>query len=158
MIKDSKGAKDGWFWGEFFWNPDKIAEQMTFDDDKPPFQYPWAGFGIYCVRCHASAEREMTFSAFNNIEGFPGKPIVFDDDHLRSLTPPSALEGRIFLTLSAPRPKADPDFLHTFTSIRGVPFESVQKMLSETTTIFPNPAPGRRSSSVPANASPVTEH
>ena len=33
------GAKDGWFWGEFF-------DGMTFDDDQPPFQYPWAGFAI----------------------------------------------------------------------------------------------------------------
>src|SRR5580765_681593 len=27
MIKDSKGAKDGWFWGEFF-------DEMRFDDDQ----------------------------------------------------------------------------------------------------------------------------
>ena len=73
MIKDSAGAKDGWFWGEFF-------DTMTFDDDKPPFQYPWAGFGLYCLRCHATAEKEHTFSALNNIQGFPGKPIEFSDD------------------------------------------------------------------------------
>ncbi len=141
MIKDSRGAKDGWFWGEFFWDPDKGGLKMTFDDDKPPFQYPWAGFGIYCVRCHASAEREMTFSALNNIQGFPGEPIVFKDDHLRSLTP-SALEGRIFLTPLTPGRKADPDFLRTFNSIAGVPFASVQKMLSETYDNIPQPGAG----------------
>ena len=141
MIKDSKGAKDGWFWGEFFWDPDKGGLKMTFDDDKPPFQYPWAGFGIYCVRCHASAEREMTFSALNNIQGFPGEPLKFEDDHLRTLTP-SALEGRIFLTALTPGRKADPDFLRTFNSIPGVPFASVQKMLSETYDNIPQPGAG----------------
>src|SRR5262249_52220541 len=73
MIKDSKGSKDGWFWGEFF-------EGMKFDDDQIPFQYPGAGFGIYCLRCHSSAAKEHTFVALNNISGFPGQPITFPDD------------------------------------------------------------------------------
>ncbi|MGH9799564.1 MAG: cytochrome P460 family protein, partial [Blastocatellia bacterium] len=59
MIRDSKGSKDGWFWGEFF-------DGMKFDDDQFPFQYPWSGFGLYCLRCHATAEKELTFSALNN--------------------------------------------------------------------------------------------
>ncbi len=60
MIKDAKGSKDGWFWGEFF-------DEVPFDDDQPPFRYPWAGFGLYCVRCHATTEKEQTFAALNNI-------------------------------------------------------------------------------------------
>src|SRR5688572_26216267 len=38
------------------------------------FAIPYAGFGLYCVRCHASAEREHTFTYTNNIEGFSGDP------------------------------------------------------------------------------------
>ena len=60
MIKDSKGAKDGWFWGEFF-------DEMRFDDDQPPFQYPWAGFALYCLRCHGAAETEHTFASLDNV-------------------------------------------------------------------------------------------
>jgi hypothetical protein len=73
MIKDEKGSADGWFWGEFF-------EGMAFDDDKLPFQYPRAGFGIDCLQCHASAEKESTFIATNNIKGFPGTPLTYEDD------------------------------------------------------------------------------
>ena len=67
MIKDSKGSQDGWYWAE-------IWEAQCVDDNKPPFAYPYAGFGLYCVRCHASAEREHTFTYANNIKGFPGDP------------------------------------------------------------------------------------
>lgn len=73
MLKDANGAKDGWFWGEFF-------DGMAFDDDQPPFRYPWAGFGLYCLRCHGTAKTEQTFSSLNNIAGFPGQPIQFFDD------------------------------------------------------------------------------
>jgi hypothetical protein len=67
MIKDSKGSQDGWYWAE-------IWGAQCVDDNKPPFAYPYAGFGLYCVRCHASAEREHTFTYANNIKGFPGDP------------------------------------------------------------------------------------
>ena len=67
MIKDSKGSQDGWYWAE-------IWDSQCVDDNKPPFAYPYAGFGLYCVRCHASAEREHTFTYAKNIKGFPGDP------------------------------------------------------------------------------------
>ena len=67
MIKDSKGSQDGWYWAE-------IWDTQCVDDNNPPFAYPYAGFGLYCVRCHASAEREHTFTYANNIKGFPGDP------------------------------------------------------------------------------------
>jgi hypothetical protein len=135
MIKDSKGAKDGWFWAEFF-------NGMAFDDNKYPFQYPWAGFGIYCVRCHAAAEKEFTFSALRNIEGFPGTPIYYPDDHMRTLIPATNLEGHILLEPLTPGRKADPDFLRTFNPIPGVSFTGVQKMLPETYDNVPPPAMG----------------
>ena len=67
MIKDSKGAQDGWYWAE-------IWGAQCVDNNNPPFAYPYAGFGLYCVRCHASAEREHTFTYSKNIKGFPGDP------------------------------------------------------------------------------------
>ncbi len=73
MIIDSTGAQDGWFWGEWY-------EGMTFDDDQPPFNYPTAGFGLYCLRCHATAEKEFTFASLHNIKDFTGEPITYEDD------------------------------------------------------------------------------
>ena len=126
MIKDSSGAKDGWFWGEFF-------DGMTFDDDKPPFQYPWAGFGLYCLRCHATAEKEHTFSALNNIRGFPGQPIEFPDDGTWRGQPIARALHRSSLaqpTRTPPTPFWE--FLRTFTSIPGVVLKDVERMPSET--------------------------
>ena len=75
MIRNSKGSKDGWFWGEVF------SPGMNFTN---PFQYPNAGYGIYCVRCHASSEKEFTFSSLSNIRGTAGEgipwPITFRVD------------------------------------------------------------------------------
>src|ERR1044071_9147987 len=67
MIKDSKGSQDGWYWAE-------IWDSQCVDNNNPPFAVPYAGFGLYCVRCHASAEREHTFTYAHNINGFPGDP------------------------------------------------------------------------------------
>jgi len=67
MIKDSKGSQDGWYWAEMW-------DAQCMDNNNPPFAVPYAGFGLYCVRCHASAEREHTFTYANNIKGFPGDP------------------------------------------------------------------------------------
>jgi len=66
MIKDAQGAKDGWYWDESW------AAQCV-DNNKPPFAVPYGGFGLYCTRCHASAEKELTFSYTKNIKGFPGE-------------------------------------------------------------------------------------
>ena len=67
MIKDSKGSQDGWYWAEM-WGAQCV------DNNNPPYAVPYAGFGLYCVRCHASAEREHTFTYSKNIKGFPGDP------------------------------------------------------------------------------------
>lgn len=67
MIKDSKGSQDGWYWAE-------IWDTQCVDNNNPPFAIPYAGFGLYCVRCHASAEKEHTFTYSKNIKGFPGDP------------------------------------------------------------------------------------
>jgi hypothetical protein len=80
MIKKSSASKDGWFWGEV-WNSQQTP--MNFTD---PFQYPNAGFGLYCLRCHSSAEKEYTFSTLNNIKNAPGWPLTYrvDDSWMTS--------------------------------------------------------------------------
>jgi mono/diheme cytochrome c family protein len=138
MIKDSQGSKDGWFWGEFF-------DTMTFDDDQIPFQYPWAGFGLYCLRCHATAEREHTFAALNNIKGFRGQPLTFFDDSSwrQSTARAASTHGR--RPTQAPQLDAslpDPEFLRIFNAIPGVPLASVQTLPSETYDHIVPPATG----------------
>ena len=85
MVKDSNGSHDGWFWS----NP--VPGASVRDTKKYPFTPPESGFGLYCVRCHASTQspgitdpksksNEFTFSALRNIEGFDGEPIIFRVD------------------------------------------------------------------------------
>lgn len=50
------------------------------DSDAAPFAYPSSGFGQYCVRCHASAERDLTFASLENVEGEPGSFHTYPDD------------------------------------------------------------------------------
>lgn len=86
MIKNSSASRDGWFWGEV-WNSETFP--MNFTD---PFQYPNAGYGLYCLRCHSSAEAEHTFATLNNIKGSPGWPLQYRvDDSWMSI--PAKLPG-----------------------------------------------------------------
>jgi hypothetical protein len=85
MIKDSKASFDGWFWAEV-WNGSSPSSSMKFDN---PFQYPNAGYGLTCLRCHSSAESQHTFVSLSNIEGSPGWPLQFHvDDSWRSQQAP----------------------------------------------------------------------
>ncbi|HEV7241857.1 MAG TPA: hypothetical protein VGQ36_21680 [Thermoanaerobaculia bacterium] len=127
MIKDAKGSVDGWWWAELWVG-------MSFDDHQWPFQYPNAGFGIYCVRCHASAEKESTFSALNNIEGFPGDPLTFRvDDSWRDETARAARHATV---AAAPPPTPivapNPSFLQTFRSLGPIDPNTVQRIPNET--------------------------
>src|SRR5260370_1296301 len=56
MIRDRKGSADGWYWGE-------IWKGMSSNSYAAPFAVFNTGFGLYCARCHGSAESELTFSA-----------------------------------------------------------------------------------------------
>lgn len=89
MVKDSRGAKDGWWWAT--WVPPSQASQESQLDWPPPanFPYPWMGFGYYCVNCHASASAEFTFSNLGFVLGDPntfptfylqGQPPLLDDN------------------------------------------------------------------------------
>ena len=155
MIKDSKGSQDGWYWAE-------IWDSQCVDDNKPPFAYPYAGFGLYCVRCHSSAEREHTFTYGNNIKGFPGDPDSYYVDLSWASAPekghapplpcgdaatsdrdvPTAghnadasnvQEQALFRTMAAIRPATvDPKFVAFYNSIAPVPLDKVQKFPGET--------------------------
>lgn len=58
MVKDKKGSWDGWFWTDG-------CPKIDYSG------YPNAGFGLYCVNCHASAQAESTYSASRNVTGSP---------------------------------------------------------------------------------------
>lgn len=55
MVRDKKGSWDGWFWSD--------GNPLSYGS------YPNAGFGLYCVNCHASAKTDLTFATLNNILG-----------------------------------------------------------------------------------------
>jgi len=82
MIKDSKGSKDGWFWGGLWTSkPSDPPMPKPSDSFKPPFNVADEGFGLPCLHCHASSEKESTFASLNNIKGFPGNPISYFIDN-----------------------------------------------------------------------------
>lgn len=86
MIRDRNGSADGWYWAETW-------KGMQPNSYASPFAVFNAGFGLYCVRCHASAESLLTFSSGINIKGHPGQPLTFRDDYSwffnGPLTPPT---------------------------------------------------------------------
>jgi mono/diheme cytochrome c family protein len=81
MIKDKQGSADGWYWAE-------IWDKQCADNNDPPFAMRNAGFGLYCTRCHAAAEKELTFSSLSNIEDQPGEPLTYYDDNSWFYAPP----------------------------------------------------------------------
>jgi cytochrome c553 len=93
MIKDAKGSKDGWYWAE-------IWKDQVIDNNNPPYSVPNAGFGLYCLRCHTSAEKDFTFASLNNVKGFPGQPLSYFVDLSwvppvsATATPGTALVGK----------------------------------------------------------------
>ena len=71
MVRDKAGSKDGWFWG----GPGAAKENESIKkaverqlDDYSHALY--SSFGAPCLRCHASASNELTFSTLKNITGF----------------------------------------------------------------------------------------
>ena len=126
MIKDSKQSADGWWWAELWVG-------MPLDNHEWPYQYPNAGFGIYCVRCHASAEKESTFAALNNIAGYPGDPITFRvddswrDEAARKARHASPPQPAPVTPLVAPNPA----FLQTFPTLGPIDLNSVLRIPNE---------------------------
>ena len=71
MVRDKTASKDGWFWA----NPGapkenesiRAAIKRQLDTLQSP---PASEFGAPCLRCHASASHQSTFSDLKNILGF----------------------------------------------------------------------------------------
>lgn len=80
MVRRSSASHDGWFWGEVWVG--------MFAQPVAKTQYPNAGFGIYCLRCHASAEKAGTFASLENIRGYRGEPLqYYVDESWRTRAP-----------------------------------------------------------------------
>ncbi|MDO3381716.1 hypothetical protein [Gilvimarinus algae] len=99
MVKDSSASSDGWFWGSVSapklkdGEPESkekaLADQLdTRENNNQANSFVasngvrQSGFGMPCLRCHASADNELTFVSLRNIEGFTaeGDPLRFLDD------------------------------------------------------------------------------
>lgn len=81
MVRDAKAAQDGWYWGYFGFfdegNADPNIDWPAPVNGRPLNSPSYAGFGQYCVNCHASAVDNQTFSSLTNIDGYPGTPVQF---------------------------------------------------------------------------------
>ncbi len=91
MVRDTRASWDGWYWS----SGAGLGAPTTF-----PFNYPWAGFGQYCVNCHASADSKLsTFSSLRNVLGDPLTFLTVDPS-MRPQAPSDAVHSRL-----APRPR-----------------------------------------------------
>jgi hypothetical protein len=74
MVKDSSLSHGGWFFAS-------VGQSAAVDTFDAPFTPPsgQAGDGM-CMRCHASSAEELIFSTLENVEGYPGEPLIFRVD------------------------------------------------------------------------------
>ena len=81
MVKDSAVSHGGWYFAS-------VEQDWKVDNFDYPFNLPNTGAGLgTCMRCHASATEELIFSALDNVEGYPGEPLIFRvDESWRNLT------------------------------------------------------------------------
>jgi hypothetical protein len=119
MVKDKKGAYDGWYWS---------YHSAKSPPSNPEIEYPDSGFGLYCLRCHASAEKESTFITAKNVEGDPisfvvkvptmrPEPPAVKDEH-EKISETKEIRGGPFGTA---RKSPDPAFLDLFKGLPLVP-------------------------------------
>lgn len=130
MVKDKNGSFDGWFWS--YHAPGVVSTNPNID-------YPDSGFGLYCVRCHASAEKELTFSALKNVEG---DPISFNIQMptMQPQAPPNkdfhekvaATHQVIGGPFPTPLKELDPVFLALYKGIPLVPESELKRFPGET--------------------------
>lgn len=129
MVKDKKGAYDGWYWS--FHAP-------NYQSENPAIDYPDSGFGLYCLRCHASAEKESTFITAKNVEGDPisfaikvptmsRQPPAGKDEH-QQVAETKEIRGGPFGTA---RKTPEPNFINLFKGLPLVPQAQVKKFPGE---------------------------
>jgi hypothetical protein len=129
MVKDKKGAYDGWYWS---------YHAPNYAPDNPEIDYPDSGFGLYCLRCHASAEKESTFITVKNVEGDPISftiqaptmqplPASTKDEHQLVANTKQIKGGPFGTALKSP----DPNFLNFFSGLPLVPMSAVKRFPGE---------------------------
>lgn len=129
MVKDKKGAYDGWYWS---------YHGVKNSVENPEIAYPDSGFGLYCLRCHASAEKESTFITLKNVEGDPVSffiesptmsplPAAMSEMH-EQVAHTKEIRGGPFGTA---RKTPDPNFLKFFTGLPLVAEAAVKRFPGE---------------------------
>jgi len=63
MVRDGNGSHDGWYWSSYF------LGDPPLNTDMGNIKYPAAGYGNYCVNCHASAAANVTYATMRNVDG-----------------------------------------------------------------------------------------
>jgi Cytochrome P460 len=142
MVKDKKGAYDGWYWS---------YHAPNYAPDNPGIDYPDSGFGLYCLRCHASAEKESTFITVKNVEGDPISftiqaptmqplPPSTKDEHQLIANTKQIKGGPFGTALKSPNPK----FLNFFSGLPLVPASEVKRFPGESFDHVTSTPPGPR--------------
>jgi hypothetical protein len=62
MVREANASFDGWYWSGYSGEANTVP---TLGNTA----YPSAGFGNYCINCHASAASNSTYSTQRNVEG-----------------------------------------------------------------------------------------
>jgi hypothetical protein len=68
MVREANASFDGWFWSGYA-APSAPNPPPPVPADLGNTTYPTAGFGNYCINCHASAASNSTYSTMRNVEG-----------------------------------------------------------------------------------------
>jgi hypothetical protein len=129
MVKDKQGAFDGWYWS---------YHAPNYKPEHPGIDYPDSGYGLYCLRCHASAEKESTFITTKNVEGDPISfnilqrtmqplPTTTTDQHKQVATM-NAIPAGPFV---APRANTNPEFLKFFAGMPDIPLPNLKSFPGE---------------------------
>jgi hypothetical protein len=129
MVKDKKGAFDGWYWS---------YHAPNYKPQHPGIDYPDSGYGLYCLRCHASAEKESTFITTKNVEG---DPISFNilERTMQPLAPATTDQHKQVATMNAipagpfaaPRANTNPEFLKLFAGMPDISLKQVKSFPGE---------------------------
>jgi len=80
MVKTEDMSNDDWFWANL--NAAAPGESVSSAVNRQLDDYQhilYSGFGLSCMRCHASAEGDLTFSDLNNITGQDA--LIFRNDN-----------------------------------------------------------------------------
>ena len=130
MVKDKKGSYDGWFWS---------YHAPGYAPQNPEIDYPDSGFGLYCLRCHASAEKESTFLSVKNVEGDPISFAILVPTMGPHPQPNKDLHEQVASThqvvggpFPTPRKSPDPSFVDLFKGMPVVAAHQVKRFPGET--------------------------